>query len=169
MQINPRYPVRARLAEIPDGERGTKATLNMMAALVRAYRTHPQIRTLAETIIVGVPEKDSLAEATAIHQWVRDNIRYTADVNNVETLKDPLVLLQSRFGDCDDKTVLAATLLESIGLHTRLVAVALHGGDYSHVFPDVEIDGIYYPVETTENVSFGWFPEGITKFLRVPV
>lgn len=166
----PNYPTRARLSQIPDGDSGTRATLNTMAHFIRERRVDPVIRQRAESIIDDVAEKDAHAEAAAVHAWVRDNIRYTGDVAGVETLKDPLLLLQSRHGDCDDKSTLAAALLQSIGFPVALIAVAFEGDrEFSHVYCEAEIDGVLVPVETTEAVPLGWRAPGVTRFMRVYV
>lgn len=157
------------LSLIPDGDAGTHATLAIMAELVRAYRMDAKIRAQAESIIAGIPPKDAYREAKAVQEWVRDHIRYTGDVHDVETIRDPVLLLRSRFGDCDDMTTLAAALMESIGLATELVAVAFAGGEFSHVLGQVEVGGSWIPFETTEPVSFGWYPLGVSKEMVVPV
>jgi len=167
--LPPARPVIWTLAVIPSGERGTKATLEVMARLVRERRTDTIIRALVESIIQFVPEKDAIAEASAVQQWVRDNIRYTADVADVETLKDPVMLLQSRYGDCDDKSTLVAALLQTIGYPVRFVAIAFPHEEFSHVYAEVEIDGQWIAVETTEPVELGWFPENVAQYMRVTV
>lgn len=162
------YRQVARLALIPDGDAGTRVTLKAMANFIRHRRFYPAIRRLAESIIANVPEKNAFAEASAIHAWVRDNIRYTPDVANVETLQDPLLLLETRQGDCDDKSMLFAALAQSVGMDVVFIAVAF-GGQFEHVLPAVLIDGEWVAAETTENVPLGWVPENITREMRVTV
>ncbi len=55
-----------------------------------------------------------------LHRFVRDNIRYIKDIRDVETVAYPDITLQQGQGDCDDKSVLLASLLESIGHPTPL-------------------------------------------------
>lgn len=157
------YPQLAQIRTIPQGDAGTVATLRQMAEYVRARRVHPDIRALAESIVQWVPEKDAVAEAAALHSWVRDNIRYTSDIAQVETLKDPLILLQSRHGDCDDKTMLVASLLQSVGFPVQLVAVSFDRGEFSHVYCETFINDEWVAVETTENVPLGWFAPDIVR------
>jgi transglutaminase-like putative cysteine protease len=147
------------LRGIAGGVAGTRQTLAIMAELAGQYKADPYIRYTAENIIAGVPGKDWTGEASAIQAWVRDSIRYTQDVNGIETLKTPDVTLQTMQGDCDDKALLAASLLESIGHPARFVAVAtLTPGDYDHVYVETKIGNAWRGVETTEDVPFGWSP-----------
>lgn len=148
---------------IPEGAAGIAATLNHMVRLAKQFKTHPGIRATAERIVDHVPGKDSRGEVAAIQEWIKSNIRYTMDVRDVETLKTPFLTLTSYNGDCDDQSLLAATMLESIGYKTRFVAVGFDGPDsYSHVFAEVLLGTRWLPLETTEPVSLGWRPAGIS-------
>jgi transglutaminase-like putative cysteine protease len=126
-----------------------------MARLVNQGRVNVKVRMLALALVQDLKQKDYLGEAMAVHAFVRDNIRYVRDVRGVETLHTAEQILDQRAGDCDDKTVLVAALLETIGHKTRLVAVGMTPGTYCHVYPEVNIRGRWYPVETTENWPFG--------------
>lgn len=146
----------ATLGLIPADVAGVRATLAVMADLVRAYRINPIIRAHAESIIFFVPEKNARAEIISVFEWVRDNVRYTQDVNGVETIKTPDAALESLQGDCDDQATLTAALLESIGYACRLVAVCGdRPGEYSHVFSEVDLGGYWFALETTEDWPFG--------------
>jgi len=140
-----------------------------MVQLVRLWRKNPGIRQFAASIVQGLPQGDASAEVRALHVFVRDKIRYTNDIRNVETLQTPQATLEMGVGDCDDKTILLASLLESIGRTTRIVAVALGGGPYSHVVPEVKLGTKWYMLETIKPVEAGWSPNGITKRMTAHV
>jgi hypothetical protein len=98
-------PVEYRL--LADGFRGTDATVELMRQLTTGqYGTRsPKIRALAINILkqARVPEKDYPAEMVAIHNWVRDNVRYTRDVHGQETLCPPEeIAFNTKSGDCLD-------------------------------------------------------------------
>lgn len=109
-------------------------------------------------LVQGLRQKDYLAEAKRVHQWVRDSIRYTRDIAGVETLHTADRLLIDRAGDCDDKSVLIGALLHSIGHQTRLVAVGFGPRGFSHVYPEALIGGRWWPMEATEPWGFGKGP-----------
>jgi len=146
------------LAAIRNGAGGVRDTLDVMVALAKSYRTNLEIRNLAESLVRDIPQKDYWSEAEAIQRYVRDRIRYTQDTYDMEMLKTPLELLASRQGDCDDKSLLAATLLLSIGHPARFKAIGYAPGEYEHVYTETKIGDEWVSVETTEPVELGWIP-----------
>ena len=154
-----------QLANLPAGSRAaTRATLRIMRNTVREARTHYPIIELARQITQGIPQKDWLGEARAIHQFVRDRIRYVQDPAGLELVQIPEETLRVRAGDCDDKSVLAGALLQAINHPVRLRAVGLNrAGQFQHVFPETRIGSRWLSVETTEPVELGWLPAGIRK------
>lgn len=157
------------LGELPSGVEGVKATLRLMVNLVRAYKTDPAIVRFSRRVLLecGVPEKNPMAEVTCLQHWVRDNVRYVRDVREVETLSTPVEILKERSGDCDDKSLLLATLLEAVGYKTRFGAIGVRGGGYSHVMTFVVLGrGAGVPLETiVPYVEPGWFPPDATSIM----
>ncbi len=124
---------------LPGGWAGTDATVAKMQEMVTGKwgSRSPKIRALAINIVrtARVPEKNYQAEMVAIHNWVRDNIRYTKDVNGQETLCYPEdTAFNTRAGDCDDKSMMEAALLGSIGITSRFVTIGLTPFKYDHVY-----------------------------------
>ncbi len=64
--------------------------------------------------------------AKAEFYFVRDNFQYVSDPSHQEYIKTAHESLVNQGGDCDDASVLLATLLESIGIDTRFVFVPEH-------------------------------------------
>lgn len=148
----------ALLGTIPDGKAGTVATLKIMGQMVRAGKKSLPVRQKALELVNGFRQKDWLAEVRAIHAFVRDRIRYVRDIRGVETVQTPEQTLQIGQGDCDDKSVLVAALLESIGHPTRFVAIGKSPDDFIHVYVQTKIGRNWVGVETTEPVELGWEP-----------
>lgn len=88
-------------------------------------------------------------------------MQYVRDTRGVEVLHTPEWLLKQRAGDCDDKSVLLASLLEAIGFQTRFVAVGPAPGIFAHVYVEVRIGNEWVPAETTEPVPMGWEPPNV--------
>lgn len=160
-------PMTATLQAIPDGKAGTVATLKIMKELVKAGKTTLPVRNLALSLISGLPQKDYFNELKVLHRFVRDNIRYVRDVHGVETVQTPDVTLALRAGDCDDKSVLLAALLESIGHPTRFVAIGFKPDDFVHVYVENRVGTAWVPAETTEPVDVGWSPKNIVSRIYV--
>lgn len=152
------------LREISSGTRGTKETLKEMANIVRRWRVHPRIRTLAVRLVSSCPDKHWRCEVHKLHEYVRDRIRFVGDVNGVETLQTPELTLQLRAGDCDDQSILLASLLESIEHPARFVAVGFGSGEpFAHVFVETRIGAYWVACETTEQWALGQRPRGIRR------
>lgn len=146
---------------ILSGKAGTLQTLKIMRGLVRQYKSALGIRIIAQKAVSNLPEKNYTAEAKRLHQIIRDNIRYIKDVRGVETIQTPIQTIKLGSGDCDDKSVLVASLLESIGHPTRFVACGFIPESLSHVFVQTKIGPKWVSVETTEKWPLGKSPPNI--------
>lgn len=155
-QVPRQSGITATLQAIPDGKEGTIATLKIMRELVRAGKKSLPVRQLAVELTNGHRQKDWVAELKALHRFVRDKIRYVKDIRGVETVQTPDASLKIGAGDCDDKSVLLASLLESIGHPTRFVAIGFAPDDFAHVYVESRIGNVWVPAETTEPVEIGW-------------
>jgi transglutaminase-like putative cysteine protease len=145
---------------IPDGAPGIMSTLRTMRALVRQYRSDPTIRHAAINLLSLTSPRDSLGEVAALFDFVRDRIRYTGDVLDTETLTTPDKTLALGAGDCDDKAVLLAALLESVGYVTRFIVTGYNTpGVFEHVYLAAMIaDGTFVALDPTECQSPGQEP-----------
>ena len=153
------------LHSIPDGIPGIRATLKVMSGLVKTYKSQQPIRELALSLTRDLQQKDYVQEVKRIHAYVRDTIRYVKDIHGVETIQTPVQTLRIGAGDCDDKSTLVASLLESIGHPTRFVAVGFAKNMLSHVLVQTKVANNWINVECTENVPLGWRPPNIKAMM----
>jgi len=145
-----------------------------MQRLVKQGRRNPLIREFTTELVSGVAPKDFYGEAQTVFQFVQANIRYVQDINEVETLYTPwnalekIITFQSVSFDCDDYSVLLASMLESIGHPCRFMAISFEGpDDYSHVVIQTKIGDRWITADAAEaNAAFGWEPPGITHWLE---
>lgn len=152
-------PTLASLHLIPDGAPGINATLRVMSQLVRQSKKSMKVRDTALRLTKDCAPKDWSCEVRVLHAFVRDRIRYVSDITDVETVATPDKILEQAAGDCDDKSVLLAALLESIGHPTRFIAIGFERGIFSHVYIETAMGGGWLPLETTEDVEAGWSPD----------
>lgn len=125
------------------GVSGIKQTLSRMSEIVTGYKTAPWIRETALSVLSPIPEKNFKVEAATLLHFVQERIRYTLDVAGVETLQTPVQTMRIGQGDCDDQSMLLASLLMSVGLKARFAAVGQVRGVYSHVLVQVNIAGAW--------------------------
>lgn len=141
-----------------------------MVAMVRKYKSDAAIGDLARKITASVGERDARAIVTVLHRWVRDQIKYVMDPRGTEMVQTPPRTVEIGTGDCDDKSSLLATLLESMGYATRFVAVGLAGEGYSHVLAEVHLGARWVPLETIlPGREVGWFPPDATSVMYAHV
>ena len=160
-----REPFSQTMNAIPPGIAGIDATLQQMRVLVDRYKINPTIRELALKITNDFSQKNFGAEINALYNFVKFHIRYVKDIHGVETLQTPTKTLDYEAGDCDDKSVLLATLLESIGHETRFHAMGFRTNHISHVLLEVKVNGEWLALDSTEPYSMGWSPPGIVTHL----
>lgn len=146
------HPLRAGVA-------GIFQTIRVMRDLVNQYKTNPDIRQSAVSIIYMTPERFELSEVTALFEYVRDHIRYVRDIVGVETVMTPDKTLHARIGDCDDQTLLLAALLESVGYITRFVVSGYSDvRALEHVYLQVLVNGMWISADPTEHEPLGYAP-----------
>jgi transglutaminase-like putative cysteine protease len=159
MMLAPTPVLSGQVVHLANGVSGVHQTLRMMRQLVNQCKTNTQIRQAATNTVFLTPEKDEYSEAEAIFNFVRDRIRYVKDVNDIETLSTPMLTLEGRLGDCDDQTVLLASMLESVGYPTRFVVEGYTTpGEYEHVYMQALVFGQFISMDPTEQKYMGWSP-----------
>jgi len=70
--------------------------------------------------------KGQVCYAKALFYFTRDSFEYISDPNAYEYVKTARQSLVSEGGDCDDSSVLLASLLDSIGIPVRFVFIPGH-------------------------------------------
>ena len=126
--------------------------IRLLKAIVDEYKLKPIFRQLAVKIINNFPcqHKNYDCYVYAIAKWIRDNIKYVKDIKGYETLQTPDNTLKIGGGDCDDHALLAATLLQAIGMKTYFKIVG-EKGRYKHIYVVVKTPkGKVWAVDTTE-------------------
>lgn len=167
--------VPSTLAGLPEGVDATRATLRAMVKYARAGQLETPVITLARQILgSSLPQtgtsKNYADQLRALQNWVRDRIRYVRDPVGAEMVQTPSRTLQIASGDCDDKSVLLAALLCSIGFPCRFVAVGFKGGAYSHVFVEARLGTRWVPCETiVQGKEPGWYPENVTRRMEAHI
>jgi len=146
MRASAGMPIEQRLATIQD--------------LVHKSVQDPQMRKLALQITAQCQERDKACEAKAIYRAVKGRVRYTGDIGPI---KHPgggvegIDLYQSARrtwefggGDCDDNSILNATLLALNGLTPVLRVVRAKGDpDWSHIYAGFTDTGRFVALDTT--------------------
>jgi transglutaminase-like putative cysteine protease len=159
---------RIRVYRIPKGRPGTLVTACMISKLILEGAKDFRVRQQAIRIFreAHAPAKNRMAEVRALFHWVRRNIRYTRDIFRVELLHTARRMLELRAGDCDDMTILLGAMLLSTGHPVRLALTGFRPHrphSYSHIYPEVLVNGRWIAVDATMRKPLGWAPPAIWK------
>ena len=165
MKLAPHVPLSGAVVALADGSAGLAQTVATMRYLVDHNKSDPAMVEVASGMIWLVPSRDQHAEAAAILAGVSGAVRYQHDVLGVETIATPQTTLARRAGDCDDQSVLFATLCEAVGYPTRFVVAGYNIPPIpEHVYVQVNLDGEWLDADPTENHGLGWAPPGATYY-----
>ncbi|MCP4725691.1 MAG: tetratricopeptide repeat protein [bacterium] len=115
---------------------------------------------------------DALSEHGIVYQADRQTPWYliAADSSIFDNIQYPSELLRSKIGDCDDCTVLFASLLENISIPTILLDVFAPGEGHIYMMFDsgIPVDEIdSHPMNSTEYVIYNdrvWIPVETTMY-----
>ena len=136
-------PLKAVQTQLSGGVTGNEETVGFMQQIGRARAGDIRVRSAALSIIKSLGSQDYWDEAYAIGAWVQKNVRYVRDPDGIEQLTDPVTLLDQiqkgngAQGDCDDMSLLIASLLLSIGHQPLYRCVRFRGetsGPFEHIY-----------------------------------
>jgi hypothetical protein len=142
--------------------------VRFLRRMVDAWRGRAWTRETATQIVfreAACAPKVRLCHALAVGDWVKQNITYVNEYP--ETFQTPRRTVELGAGDCDDATILIASLLEAIGIRTEIVGMKVDG-KWRHVFPRAIVrlrDGrhILVPIDVTIDAPLREFPDPVAR------
>lgn len=154
--------------------------VGLIVYMIQKRRAEPEIRAVASKILSQkcgaewcIPEKDWTAEVSAIFYWLRHNVRYTLDPYSRDMFQSPLRALEFQTVDCDDQTILAGAILQSVGYPLHIVIIDTGKGGWSHIYLHVGIPPMnprrWIPFDLTNTKApLGWeMPAGLVHRKRI--
>jgi len=119
-------------------------------------------KLVADWIASQSCRQGKVCHAKALFYFVRDEFDYVSDPVRFEYVKSPAESLVSQGGDCDDASVLLASMLQAIGIKTRFVFIPGHVYIQAYI-PDSlkryrDKDGWVNLDATCRNCEFGELP-----------
>lgn len=157
------------------GADAIRETLKLMRLLVLAGKIDPQVRAQAVSLVSACRQKDYGAEIACLFDFVQNEIRYVRDPAGWEALHAPRAVLEIGAGDCDDKSILLAALLESLDHPTQFVAVGFCPGALDHVYVEtawpgsrLRAPGHNLALDATEPRGLGWAPPNPRELMVMP-
>lgn len=156
-----------------DNNASTRETISRMVAIAKVCSNSPIVVNLVASLIRSLPAKSSKMDlARAIFYWIKNHVTFTEDEGvvsgqlgyqdfNQELLIAPIVLLEmpQPAGDCDDFSMLAASLCLAARIPVWYVAIAVDEAEpnrWSHVFCQVLLDGHKVSFDASHGRCLGW-------------
>lgn len=140
----------------------TEEAVTAMIKYARQQYLTPEVRDAVNEVTKGIHPGDRRSLMIATVNWVLSKMKYVFDqdesrrlfgtTGDVELVKSPRAVLESKRYDCDCISTLIAAIFLAIGIPTRIVTVSFHtleqvGPDgYEHVF-----------VQGFDDVTNSWF------------
>lgn len=98
-----------------------------------------EVRDIAVKSVVKYPAPNAPAtKVFGIYNEISNNIYYVSDPRKDEYIADPLETWEAKGGDCDDFSLLLASMYEAVGLDASIVEV--YNPDRGHVFVVIRIE-----------------------------
>lgn len=167
---------------IGTGDAAIYATVAKMKDTINISSRNQYVREWAKKIVSRVEVNDKRAEAQAIYEFVRDNVRYTKDPLGYEYLQTPPTLLEDirlyqnnqgdrPIGDCDDMTTLSLTLLKSIGFPVAIKIVSFSDSKkFGHVYGLAKVGYEWICIDCVRpDQDMGWESKGHTRAMETIV
>lgn len=146
----------------------TTQSPKIVARLIVQGSKNPVVRDFTINLIKDrgiAPYPFSLSGVNAIYEFVNQEITYVKDINRVETYFTAENVLKFKYGDCDDKVILAGAMLRSIGMDICIVIIdMLNQKSYEHIFLLVSVNGKWIPFDATmTNGALGKMAQGYKR------
>ncbi len=111
--------------------------------------------------------RDSVA---AVHRWIAQDLRYVSLSlgDGGYQPRRPADVVETRFGDCKDKTTLFVAIVTALGLDASPVLVSTTGGVDSLMPTMLRFDHMIAAVETSRGREFADLTSPLTPFGRLP-
>ena len=151
-----------RVVQLPSGDAGTMATVELMAELVRVGLTGVAVHEVARELSWHGGD-----EVGRLRVWLESNVRFTDDawisrasglVGVAEFLTEPGLMIRQMHqrgfavGDCDDVAILGAAIGRAMGYQARFRVLAFGqgwGDPFLHVYTELRDRRIWRDLDTT--------------------
>ena len=127
---------------------------NELWKIIQDYTGNPVLVEFAAKLIKlnNVPARDEKSLVRYIQLFAQKHIKFFREFP--ERWQSPLQTLALGIGDCDDKTILVASLLRTFRIPVQLVFLRFRMDGkkpYSHVYPRTKINNKWLAVETVRD------------------
>ena len=131
-------------------------------SVVEQFSGHPLLVDFTAKLIerAKVPARDEVALARAVRRFATQRVKFFREYP--ERFVSPLRTIVWGIGDCDDKSILIASMLRGFRIPVRLKFLRLtlpNKTRVGHVYPQALLDGQWVALESVRPYPWGYDPE----------
>ena len=127
IKLDPNPNVIPELGDVLPADIEVEETHHNQISMMMVEGSDSVIKEVADKVVVrACRQSNQICHAKALFYFVRDNFEYVSDPTAYEYVKIARQSLVSGGGDCDDASVLLASLLDAVGIKARFVFVPGH-------------------------------------------
>ena len=152
---------QTRLLILPDGQPDAVGILRHLADLAFLFSQNDVVRDTSISVIASSIDNNEWESINLITRFVREKVVYVGDPVDTEYVTSPVVMIQNivndgvTYGDCDDHVLLHCSMLGSVGIRCRPVAVKLNPESpvFDHVITEVYYRGSWRDIDLCAKYS----------------
>lgn len=152
-------------------EIASRDAVKIVARLIIEGSKNDKVRNFTISLLrdKGIPLYPfSYNAVNAIYEFVNKNVEYVKDIRRIETHYTAEKILENLYGDCDDKVIIAGSMLRTIGMDICICLMDLNNKkSYDHIFLLVLLNGKWVPFDAT--IQNGFLGKVAPSFYRVKV
>lgn len=95
---------------------------------------NPLMLAIARQVTRSCAGRDATCELQSIYKFVVENVRYTGDINSIDTFSAPLRTLQMGGEDCDGHCLVNAALAIANGFRAKARITSNRGLTWDHIY-----------------------------------
>lgn len=142
-----------------DGVAGVYDTLKIMTAMKAHYKTDMWIRSMVLQAVgpINGNAANIDSKVNQLFKLLRKKVPYTKDTAFLELIQSPRLTLRQG-GDCDCLSLLAASMLESVGIPTSWVLAGQDPAHPSHILLWIPLTKAYFDLTMNEYDTRRFYP-----------
>jgi transglutaminase-like putative cysteine protease len=163
-----------------DTDLSTQQTIERMIDIARSSSSSPKIRNVVNSCLSDLPDNPTNKDlARKLFYWCKNNVRFVEDekvlaqklgykdvYQELLIVPDVLLSMPTPMGDCDDYSMLLASLLVCAQIPCCFTAIAVDANQperFSHVYVTALLDGKWCAMDVPYGNTLGWEKKGFRR------
>jgi hypothetical protein len=124
----------------------------------------PRVEALADEVSAGLGDEYNLFWIASLFDWIITELEYTSDPSDSDQWSPPGATCDSLGGDCEDYSILIASVVEHWGGNSQFYIITKHA--FASVYigpPDMDVDPVVRALDDYYGTSarYSWFVDDL--------